>query len=154
MVIILKKSVYLIQVRVQEIVIHDIDVANALSQFIIDNSITTTVLGSSSRNAFTRYLYLSYFTILERICWLSFLFFTCLKTYGGSYQSRKCCFVVSNRAFKTSTDIIGSLTKSVPDFCTVYIVSKSKAITAKSASRSPTSGNKIRVKRPYLDFNQ
>lgn len=99
-------------------------------------------------------IYLSYFTILERICWLSFLFFTCLKTYGGSYQSRKCCFVVSNRAFKTSTDIIGSLTKSVPDFCTVYIVSKSKAITAKSASRSPTSGNKIRVKRPYLDFNQ
>lgn len=97
-------------VRVKEIVMHDMDVAQALAQYIIDNCITTTVLGSSSRNVITR-------------------------------------------AFKTSTDILGSLTKSVPDFCTVYIVSKSKAIAAKSASRSPTSVNKTRTKRASLDFN-
>lgn len=46
-----------------------------------------------------------------------------------------------NRAFK-NWDVPTSLAKAVPDFCTVYVVSKMKAVTIKSASRSPTPGNR------------
>lgn len=40
-------------------VIHDIDVPSALSQYIIDNSISTVVLGASSRSALTRYVHVT-----------------------------------------------------------------------------------------------
>lgn len=44
--------------------------------------------------------------------------------------------VVRTRAFRNQ-DIQAQLIKSVPDFCTVYVVSKVKAVAVKSAVRSP-----------------
>ncbi|KAL3528604.1 hypothetical protein ACH5RR_007926 [Cinchona calisaya] len=44
------------------------------------------------------------------------------------------------RAFKNQ-DILASLIKSAPDFCTVYVVSKAKAHAAKSATRSLNSSS-------------
>ncbi|CAI9114373.1 OLC1v1015088C2 [Oldenlandia corymbosa var. corymbosa] len=80
-------------VRVNEVVLNDGDVASALAEYVIDNSIAAIVLGSSSRSALTR-------------------------------------------AFKNQ-DIQASLVKSIPDFCSVYAVSKVKSQLLKSAKRSP-----------------
>ncbi|GFY97175.1 protein kinase family protein [Actinidia rufa] len=41
-------------VRAKELVLHDIDISNALVDFISNNSISNMVLGASSRNALTR----------------------------------------------------------------------------------------------------
>ncbi|XP_057505301.1 U-box domain-containing protein 35-like [Actinidia eriantha] len=41
-------------VRTKELVLHDIDISNALVDFISNNSISNMVLGASSRNALTR----------------------------------------------------------------------------------------------------
>ncbi|KAL6996297.1 hypothetical protein U1Q18_006430 [Sarracenia purpurea var. burkii] len=41
-------------IRAKEVVLHDIDVSNALADFILNNSISNIVLGASNRNALTR----------------------------------------------------------------------------------------------------
>lgn len=43
------------QVRANEVVLHDIDVASAIAEYVIDNFIGMIVVGASSRSAITRY---------------------------------------------------------------------------------------------------
>uniref|UniRef100_A0A5B7BV82 RING-type E3 ubiquitin transferase n=1 Tax=Davidia involucrata TaxID=16924 RepID=A0A5B7BV82_DAVIN len=81
-------------VRAKEVVLHDIDVPNALVDYIINNSISSIVVGASSRSALTR-------------------------------------------AFRNA-DVPTSLSKTAPDFCSVYVISKSKVQNVRSASRPPT----------------
>ncbi|KAG5537929.1 hypothetical protein RHGRI_025128 [Rhododendron griersonianum] len=81
-------------VRAKELVLHDIDVSNALVDFIRTHSITNLVLGASNRSALTR-------------------------------------------AFR-NVDVPTTVSKSAPDFCSVYVASKGKVQNAKTASQPST----------------
>ncbi|KAI8544631.1 hypothetical protein RHMOL_Rhmol08G0311700 [Rhododendron molle] len=81
-------------VRAKEVVLHDIDVSNALVDFISTHSITNLVLGASNRSALTR-------------------------------------------AFR-NVDVPTTVSKSAPDFCSVYVASKGKVQNAKTASQPST----------------
>ncbi|KAL7114029.1 hypothetical protein ACP275_04G095800 [Erythranthe tilingii] len=81
-------------IRTEEVILHDLDIAHALSEYISANSIKTIVLGASSRSAIAR-------------------------------------------AFRNA-DVPTSVGKYAPDSCSVYAVSKGKAIKIKSASEPVT----------------
>ncbi|ESQ35044.1 hypothetical protein EUTSA_v10006957mg [Eutrema salsugineum] len=77
-----------------EVLLHDIDIASAIVDYITNNSIANIVLGASARNSFLK-------------------------------------------KFK-SADVPTTLLKTTPDTCAVFIVSKGKLLTSRSASRPQT----------------
>ncbi|KAF8114284.1 hypothetical protein N665_0039s0048 [Sinapis alba] len=78
----------------KEVLLHDIDIANAIVNYITNNSIANIVIGASTRNSFLK-------------------------------------------KFK-SVDVPMTLLKTTPDTCAVFIVSKEKLLTSRSASRPQT----------------
>ncbi|CAH8388962.1 unnamed protein product [Eruca vesicaria subsp. sativa] len=78
----------------KEVLLHDIDIASAIVDYITNNSIANIVIGASARNTFLK-------------------------------------------KFK-STDVPTTLLKTTPDTCGVFIVSKDKLLTSRSASRPHT----------------
>ncbi|XP_059299577.1 U-box domain-containing protein 52-like [Lycium ferocissimum] len=85
-------------IQAKEVILQDTDVAQALTEYITQKSITTIVLGASTRNALTR-------------------------------------------AFKVQ-DVPSSLSKSVPEFCSIYAISRGKVLRLKSASQPATPSSK------------
>ncbi|CAB4302868.1 unnamed protein product [Prunus armeniaca] len=83
----------------KEVVLHDIDVPNALVDYVVRNSICNIVVGASHHNALTR-------------------------------------------KFRPA-DVATSLLKSVPETCAVYVISKGKIRTSRSATgpQTPKSGS-------------
>ncbi|CAH2037143.1 unnamed protein product [Thlaspi arvense] len=75
-----------------EVLLHDIDIASAIVDYITNNSIANIVLGASARNSF-------------------------LRKFKGA-------------------DVPTTLLKTTPDTCAVFIVSKGKLLTSRSASRT------------------
>lgn len=47
--------------------------------------------------------------------------------------------------FNKPTDIPGTITKTAPDFCTVYVITKGKLSTKKTASRAAPSVSPLRI---------
>nr|DAD44358.1 TPA_asm: hypothetical protein HUJ06_002588 [Nelumbo nucifera] len=96
-------------VQVREVVLEDVDVSKAITDYINNNYISNIVVGASSRNAITR-------------------------------------------RFRNA-DVASCLTKSAPDFCTVYVISKGKVSTVRSASRpvpAPSNPNPPPSKQPLI----
>ncbi|CAL5443792.1 unnamed protein product [Camellia sinensis] len=91
-------------VLANEMVLHDIDISNALVDFIQNNSISTMILGASSRSSLTR-------------------------------------------AFR-NVDVPTSLCKIAPNFCSVYVISKGKVQSIRSASQPSIPGGAVSSKRP------
>ncbi|XP_074334790.1 U-box domain-containing protein 35-like isoform X3 [Apium graveolens] len=87
-------------IRCEDIVIEDTDVAKAIVSYVTESAIEVLVMGAGSK--------------------------------GGLF-----------RKFKLK-DIPGSVLKGLPDFCTVYVVSKGKISTTRSASRSAPAYSPIR----------
>ncbi|CAN8284134.1 unnamed protein product [Cochlearia groenlandica] len=56
--------------------------------------------------------------------------------------------------FNKPTDIPGTITKTAPDFCTVYIISKGKISTMRSASRSAPTNAPLRTDRRSFESTQ
>ncbi|KAF8106057.1 hypothetical protein N665_0147s0015 [Sinapis alba] len=81
-------------IRAAEVLLHDIDIASAIVDYITNNSISNIVIGASARNTFLK-------------------------------------------KFK-STDVPTTLIKTTPDTCSLFIVSKDKLLTSKTASRPHT----------------
>ncbi|KAJ0257243.1 Kinase with adenine nucleotide alpha hydrolases-like domain-containing protein [Hirschfeldia incana] len=78
----------------KEVLLHDIDIASAIVDYINNNSIANLVLGATARNSFLK-------------------------------------------KFKT-VDVPGTLLKTTPETCAVFVVSKGKLLTSRSASRPQT----------------
>lgn len=91
-------------VLAKEMVLHDIDISNALVDFIQNNSISTMILGASSRSSLTR-------------------------------------------AFR-NVDVPTSLCKIAPNFCSVYVISKGKVQSIRSASQPSIPGGAVSSRRP------
>ncbi|KAL5999154.1 hypothetical protein ACLOJK_040604 [Asimina triloba] len=88
-------------VQMREVVIDDVEIARALSEFITNNSVSNLVVGASNRNAITKQVpHLSSSLLKFR-----------------------------------NPDVPSTVTKIIPDFCTVYVISKGKAISVRSATR-------------------
>ncbi|KAG5114867.1 hypothetical protein JHK82_038136 [Glycine max] len=83
----------------KELVLHDIDVSNALTDYIIDNSISNIVVGASRWNALIR-------------------------------------------KFKDA-DVATSLVRSVPETCTVHVISKGKVQNIRPAGHSQNISNAL-----------
>lgn len=47
---------FLNQIRATELLLHDIDIGNAIVDYINKNSIANIVIGASARNTFLKYL--------------------------------------------------------------------------------------------------
>ncbi|CAH8381342.1 unnamed protein product [Eruca vesicaria subsp. sativa] len=78
----------------KEVLLHDIDIASAIVDYINNNSIANIVLGATARNSFLK-------------------------------------------KFK-SVDVPAALLRTTPDSCAVFVVSKGKLLTSRSASRPQT----------------
>ncbi|XP_058086164.1 U-box domain-containing protein 52-like isoform X2 [Magnolia sinica] len=78
-------------VHMREVVMDDVDVSKALSEYIANNGTSNIVVGASNRNALTK-------------------------------------------KFR-NPDVPSTLMKIAPDFCTVYVISKGKVMTVRSANR-------------------
>ncbi|KAG4972468.1 hypothetical protein JHK84_038547 [Glycine max] len=92
-------SCTLIHIVAKELVLHDIDVSNALTDYIIDNSISNIVVGASRWNALIR-------------------------------------------KFKDA-DVATSLVRSVPETCTVHVISKGKVQNIRPAGHSQNISNAL-----------
>ncbi|KAG4948027.1 hypothetical protein JHK82_041201 [Glycine max] len=92
-------SCTLIHIVAKELVLHGIDVSNALTDYIIDNSINNLVVGASRWNAFIR-------------------------------------------KFK-DVDVPTSLVRSVPESCTVHVISKGKVQNIRRADHSQNISNAL-----------
>ncbi|KHN32714.1 U-box domain-containing protein 51 [Glycine soja] len=92
-------SCTLIHIVAKELVLHGIDVSNALTDYIIDNSINNIVVGASRWNAFIR-------------------------------------------KFK-DVDVPTSLVRSVPESCTVHVISKGKVQNIRRADHSQNISNAL-----------
>ncbi|KAI4355479.1 hypothetical protein L6164_004249 [Bauhinia variegata] len=79
-------------IEAKELVLHDIEVANALTHYVSNNSITNIVVGASHRNIFT------------------------------------------SRTFKDA-DVPTSLIKSLPQSCTIHVISKGKVQNIRPTGR-------------------
>ncbi|KAJ4916043.1 Protein kinase protein with adenine nucleotide alpha hydrolases-like domain [Raphanus sativus] len=88
----------------KEVLLHDIDIASAIVDYINNNSIANIVLGATARNSFLK-------------------------------------------KFKT-VDVPGTLLKTTPDTCAVFVVSKGKLLTSRSASRSHTPQHSPQAPKP------
>ena len=47
---------FFIQIMAKEVLLHDIDIASAIVDYINNNSIANIVLGATARNSFLKYL--------------------------------------------------------------------------------------------------
>ncbi|MCL7027925.1 hypothetical protein MKW94_023515 [Papaver nudicaule] len=83
------------EIKCHDVVLEEMDIGKAISEYVSHSGIDTLVLGAASRNSFLR-------------------------------------------TFKP-TDVPTVVTKSAPDFCTVYIISKGKVSSVKTASRAAPS---------------
>ncbi|KAI3986392.1 hypothetical protein MKX01_002237 [Papaver californicum] len=79
------------EMKCHDVVLEEMDIGKAISEYVSHSGIDTLVLGAASRNSFLR-------------------------------------------TFK-HTDVPTVVTKSAPDFCTVYVISKGKVSSVKTASR-------------------
>ncbi|KAI3892081.1 hypothetical protein MKW92_016863 [Papaver armeniacum] len=89
------------EIKCHDVVLEELDIGKAISEYVSHSGIDTLVLGAASRNSFLR-------------------------------------------TFKP-TDVPTVVTKSAPDFCTVYVISKGKVSSVKTASRAAPS-----VARPKI----
>ncbi|CAN6879628.1 unnamed protein product [Brassica oleracea] len=92
-------------IMAKEVLLHDIDIASAIVDYINNNSIANIVLGATARNSFLK-------------------------------------------KFKT-VDVPGTLLKTTPDTCAVFVVSKGKLLTSKSASRPQTPQHSPQPPKPH-----
>ncbi|KAI3981989.1 hypothetical protein MKX01_018895 [Papaver californicum] len=83
------------EIKCHDVVLEEMDIGKAISEYVSHSGIDTLVLGAASRNSFLR-------------------------------------------TFKP-TDVPTVVTKSAPDFCTVYVISKGKVSSVKTASRAAPS---------------
>ena len=88
----------------KEVLLHDIDIASAIVDYINNNSIANIVLGATARNSFLK-------------------------------------------KFK-SVDVPATLLKTTPDTCAVFVVSKGKLLTSRSASRPQTPQHSLHPPKP------
>jgi len=102
------------QVVVKELVLHDIDVANALTNYIIHNSISNVVVGASRSNALIRSFS---FSLTNNIKVSAEIRNECTQKY--------LVVIMLCRKFK-DVDVPTSLVRSVPQSCMVHIISKRK----------------------------
>lgn len=102
----------------KEVVIDDNDIPKAILEYVGKNLLNNIVVGASTRNALARSFFISLFNFectQRRIANLTFLFFI-------------------HRKFK-SVDISTTVMKSAPDFCSVYVISKGKILSVRTAQR-------------------
>lgn len=128
------------QVQCNDVILEDTDVAKAIVEFVLRSAVGKLVIGASPKGGFVRY---------DTIAWT------------GNILCRDALFChVSFRSFR-STDTSSSISKGVPDFCTVFIISKGKVSSMRNAARPPPTGALIRAQiqsqptaRPDpLDYN-
>lgn len=103
----------------KEVVIDDNDISKAILEYIGRNLLSNIVVGASTRNALARSLFITLFNFMctsRPEANLTFLFFFIHRKFKG-------------------VDISTTVMKSAPDFCSVYIISKGKILSVRTAQR-------------------
>lgn len=116
------------QITVKEAVVDDHDVVRGLLEFANRNLIQSIVVGASTKNSLTRFLSIIFISLVFQskfiyrlaifLTWIDFLLFC------GSLKK-----------LKGNHDIPTAMIKVAPDYCNVYIISKLKIMSARSAMR-------------------
>ncbi|XP_042387638.1 U-box domain-containing protein 35-like [Zingiber officinale] len=109
-------------IKVMDMILEGTDVAKGVVEFISQSGINKLVVGAS-RGGFVRYL-----DILLKHC-----------SNKGSH-----CLHTATRSFR-NLDISVNIHKTVPDFCTAYVISKGKLSSVKNAIRPPPAVSPLRI---------
>ncbi|KAG6507124.1 hypothetical protein ZIOFF_032465 [Zingiber officinale] len=110
------------RIKVMDMILEGTDVAKGVVEFISQSGINKLVVGAS-RGGFVRYL-----DILLKHC-----------SNKGSH-----CLHTATRSFR-NLDISVNIHKTVPDFCTAYVISKGKLSSVKNAIRPPPAVSPLRI---------
>lgn len=113
------------QINCRDILLEDVDKVRAIVEYVSTSAIENLVVGAASRNGFMRYIYILLLSIF-------LVFIICNKVWIDLFVTDYLIFVLSRR-FKT--DLPTTLSKSSPDFCNVYVISKGKIASVRNASR-------------------
>ncbi|KAG6503741.1 hypothetical protein ZIOFF_036065 [Zingiber officinale] len=110
------------RIKVMDMILEGTDVAKGVVEFISQSGINKLVVGAS-RGGFVRYL-----NILLKHC-----------SNKGSH-----CLHTATRSFR-NLDISVNIYKTVPDFCTAYVISKDKLSSVKNAIRPAPAVSPLRI---------
>ncbi|KAG6467437.1 hypothetical protein ZIOFF_074745 [Zingiber officinale] len=110
------------RIKVMDMILEGTDVAKGVVEFISQSGINKLVVGAS-RGGFVRYL-----NILLKHC-----------TNEVSH-----CLHTTTRSFR-NLDISVNIYKTVPDFCTAYVISKGKLSSVKNAIRPAPAVSPLRI---------
>ena len=101
----------------EDVILQDIDVAKAIIDFVTKSAIEKLVVGHPARNGLIR----------SSNCFLDIP-----TPFRISISYRQTA--LRGRKFKT-TDLVASITKGAPDFCSVYVINKGKVSSERQAVR-------------------
>lgn len=114
----------LVQIQCKDVLLEDSDVGKALVEYANQVIIEVLVVGASSKGGFLRCVFVFLFNGLTM---------NLLTGNGVIIWMLKLC------RFNKPPDIPVIITKSAPDFCTVYVITKGKISTKRPASRAAPS---------------
>ncbi|RRT70362.1 hypothetical protein B296_00000465 [Ensete ventricosum] len=118
------------QVRCKDVLLEDVDAAKAIVEFVSHAAIEKLVVGASSKGGFVRCLHIS----------TAF----CVRSENCALELASDGVLLSLRRFKNH-DVAASITKGVPDFCTVYVIGKGKVSAMRSAVRPAPAVSPLRA---------
>jgi hypothetical protein len=106
--------------HLKEVILDGSDVSKAITEYATSHAITDIVVGASTRNTFIRYIY------------VLIIFHGCTSLHHLDAYTENSINFMPCRRFR-NPDVPTCLMKMAPDYCTIHVIHKGKAIQVKAA---------------------
>ena len=105
--------------HLNEVILDGNDISKAIIDYATGNAITDIVVGASTRNTFIRYIIITFSMVVQH-------YIPLIPILNTGMNFKPC------RRFR-NPDVPTCLIKMAPDYCTVHVIHKGKAIQVKAA---------------------